>query len=135
MTFLYNCKSEIGKDGALRYRITKFDDAMNVESSYITDGVACDCPAGQRPTCRHRQMLPRFKQREAVNTEWFYDFDRGGWVQMGEPTKHGPIPLPKGVTMISLDEGPEAVWNAIADAVGEPRSPERPKSVFIRRRL
>lgn len=78
MTNLYSCRH-----AGDQYRITKFDSDMNVEASYLTDGSACDCPAGPRPTCRHRQMLPRFIQRNAVGTEWFFDFDRGGWVQVG----------------------------------------------------
>lgn len=79
MPVLYNCRHN-----GDQYRITKFDDDMNVESSYITDGEACDCPAGVRPTCRHRQMLPKFLARKHIGDEWFFDFDRGGWVQMGE---------------------------------------------------
>lgn len=218
VTFLYNCRH-----AGDQYRITKFDEHMNVESSYTCTTDECDCPAGVRPTCRHRQMLPKFIQREHIGDEWFLDFDRGGWVQMGdewakpEPETtfkmHGlcavcgqnegrmsesfqgvicdscytewcdtklddgealqspspspepdlteaysnilgekvthvhqgvPIierdelpPLPEGVTMVSLDEGPEAIYNAIADAVGEPRTgpEEKPKAVFIRRRI
>src|SRR5882762_5890006 len=76
---LYNCRHADGK-----YRITKFDEHMNVEASYIVSRLECDCPAGKRPTCRHRQMLPKFLQRGTVGTNWWYDFDRGGWVQMGE---------------------------------------------------
>lgn len=172
MTFLYNCRH-----AGDQYRITKFDEHMNVESSYTCTTDECDCPAGVRPTCRHRQMLPKFIQREHIGDEWFLDFDRGGWVQMGdewaadealqspspspepdlteaysnilgEKVTHVhqgvPIierdelpPLPEGVTMVSLDEGPEAIYNAIADAVGEPRTgpQEKPKAVFIRRRI
>lgn len=79
MSILYNCRH----DGD-QYRITKFDEYMNPQGSYLTDGEACECPAGVRPTCRHRQMLPKFLQREAIGTSWFYDYDRGGWVQMGD---------------------------------------------------
>jgi len=76
MTHLYNCRH----DGDT-YRITKFDTDMNVESSYLCTLSECDCPAGVRPSCRHRDMLPKFFQRDAVGSNWFYDFDRGGWVQ------------------------------------------------------
>jgi hypothetical protein len=155
MTSLYNCRH----DGD-QYRVTKFDEDMNVESSYLTDGVECDCPAGVRPTCRHRQMLPKFLAREHVGDEWMFDYDRGGWVQMGEsfgiegdsaPTNVFEVvesvpteaitpdesvsdlpPLPEGVTMVVLDS-PEAVvdvHNAIAEAVGEP-----PAKRWIKRRL
>src|SRR6266581_1601919 len=77
MTFLYNCKH-----AGDQYRITKFDEHMNVESSYLCTTRECECPAGHRPRCRHREMLPRFIQRGTIGTEWCYDYDRGGWVQM-----------------------------------------------------
>jgi len=77
MTFLYNCKH-----AGDQYRITKFDEHMNVESSYLCTTKECECPAGSRPRCRHREMLPRFIQRGTIGTEWCYDYDRGGWVQM-----------------------------------------------------
>lgn len=187
MTILYNCRH-----AGDQYRITKFDDHMNVESSYLTDGKECDCLAGVRPTCRHRQMLPKFIQREHVGDEWFLDYDRGGWVQMGmewsvpmtatevdermaavegpsnpivehlidrtfEILQAAPDPtpsielehvgnspardalgLPTGVTMIVMDspDKVEDLHNAIAEAVGEPEAViERPKAVYIRRRI
>lgn len=92
MTTLYNCKSEIDANGQSHYRITKFDSDMIVESSYITDGVSCECPAGERPTCRHRTMLPRFIARGAVNSFWFHDYDRNGWVSMGNAEDWSNVP-------------------------------------------
>jgi hypothetical protein len=76
MTFLYNCRH----DGD-HYRITKFDADWNVESSYVCTFTECECPAGARDTCRHRQMLPRFVAHEHIGDNWLYDFDRNGWVQ------------------------------------------------------
>lgn len=76
MPFLYNCR-----DDGDQWRITKFDSDFNPEASYLLDASNCECPAGHRPTCRHRQMLPKFIARNAVNTQWFFDHDRGGWVQ------------------------------------------------------
>lgn len=64
------------------WQVTKFDDDFNVESSYEmtqSDGVVrCGCPAGQRPTCRHRQMFPMLQLR--ADTAWFLDFDTRQWV-------------------------------------------------------
>lgn len=74
---LYNCK-HAGDE----YRITKFDNHHNVESSYLCTTSECECPAGVRPTCRHREMLPKFLNRGAVGTGFWYDYDRGGWVDM-----------------------------------------------------
>jgi hypothetical protein len=76
MPALYNCRHS-----GDQYRISKFDHHFDLESSYLCTESECECPAGHRPTCRHRQMLPKFIARGAVNTEWFFDFDRGGWVQ------------------------------------------------------
>lgn len=67
---LYSLRSEIDAEGAQRYRITKFTDG-EVESSYHTSREACECPAGVRPTCRHRQMLPHMLNAQIVNTHWF----------------------------------------------------------------
>lgn len=76
MTFLYNCKHS-----GDQYKITKFTEHMDVESSYLLTETECQCPAWEkRGKCRHLEMLPRFIAREAVNTGWFFDFDRGGWV-------------------------------------------------------
>lgn len=90
MPSLYNCKHS-----GDQYRITKFDSDWNVEASYLCDLVACECPAGHRPKCRHREMLPKFIQRGHIGDEWFWDHDRGGWVQgaskeIKEPYGIGP---------------------------------------------
>jgi hypothetical protein len=76
MTHLYSCRHS-GDE----YRITKFDSDMEVISSYLCTTTECDCPAGSRPSCRHRQMLPSFISRDMIDKPWLYDFDRGGWVQ------------------------------------------------------
>ncbi len=94
MTILYNCHS----DGD-QYRITKFDSLGNVESTYLCTTEECECPAGVRPTCRHRQMLPLFLKREAVNTFWFFDFDRKGWVT------NEPAGIVEPVEIATIDKG------------------------------
>lgn len=91
MPSLYNCKHS-----GDQYRITKFDSDWNVEASYLCDLIACECPAGHRPKCRHREMLPKFIQRDHIGDEWFFDHDRGGWVQgaskeLEEPYGIGPV--------------------------------------------
>lgn len=73
---LYSCKEEIGRDDAKRYRISKFVDG-DLESSYLTTYDTCECPAGVRPSCRHRQMLPQMRAASIINTHWFWDFDLG----------------------------------------------------------
>lgn len=88
MTILYNAHT----DGD-NYRITKFSDG-EVESSYLCSTTECQCPAGQRPSCRHRLMLPMFIARGAVNSFWFLDWQRKGWVsnELKEPAMHWTDP-------------------------------------------
>lgn len=72
---LYNMKA----DGD-HWRVTKFSADLEVESSYLVSAEACDCPAGHRHTCRHRQMLPMFEQKGATRGQSFLDFDRKVWL-------------------------------------------------------
>jgi len=67
---LYNLKT----DGD-NYRITKFTSDLDVESSYLTSLTECECPAGHRPTCRHRQMLPHMLSEDMLDAPKFMDFD------------------------------------------------------------
>lgn len=65
---LYNSKTEGDS-----LRVTKFDSDLNVESSYLTTAENCECPAGHRSTCRHRQMYPILQT--IANLPQFWDFD------------------------------------------------------------
>lgn len=71
---LYSAKTEIDRHGTERVRISKFIDG-ELESSYLTTLYDCECPAGVRPSCRHRQMLPQMQAHRIVNTHWFWNFD------------------------------------------------------------
>lgn len=123
MTILYNCKH-----AGDQYQITKFDDDGNVESSYLCTTTECQCPAGVRLMCRHREMLPKFIARNFVNTGFMFDYDRGGWVDMR--TFDEMPPLPEGITMMNLDDV-GAVHNAIADAIGEPEAKLKPHGAMV----
>ncbi len=123
------------------WQVTKFDDDFNVESSYEMtqdDELRCGCPAGARPTCRHRQMFSQLLDR--VDTAWFLDFDTRAWVDpTGEAALSKPEgetePLPSGVTMLVIDD-PVELHNAIAEAVGEPEAIIRqPDTHPFRRRM
>ncbi len=63
--------------GASQFIITKFDDDLNVEGSYLVTSDACTCPAGHRSSCRHRKMLPRMKSH--LDDGWFYDYEHQNW--------------------------------------------------------
>ena len=123
MPSLYNCRHS----GDL-YRITKFNDDMNPEGSYLTDGHECDCPAGVRPTCRHRQMLPRFIDKGHVGDEWFFDYDRGGWVQMGPEWL--PQAEPIGEVSPELDQT-EEVTSPLAPIMTPESKPKHMKRRFL----
>lgn len=126
---LYSC----AHDGD-QYRITKWDEDMNVQSSYLCTTKECECPAGSRPMCRHREMLPQFIDREgAIGKGWFLDYDNGGWYEPFEAEEPEPAPmppLPEGVTMLTLDD-PALVHNTIAEAVGEPEAIIQPHSTAV----
>lgn len=69
---IYNCKH-----AGDQYQITKFNRDGEIESSYLCDHVACQCPARQQPSCRHRQMLSTFLTEGLVNSNLFLDWDNG----------------------------------------------------------
>lgn len=122
MAILYSCRH----DGD-QYRMTKWDDDFNIESSYLCTIDECECPAGSRPICRHREMLPLFLRRWEThrtddNSSWYYDYDRGGWVLMHaeinfEP--HGPEATTADFDSANGGSNPPAVANdpvmALAD--------------------
>lgn len=63
------------------YQITKFNENLEVESSYEASEAKCNCPAGSRGRfCRHRQMIKTFVLHGRVNGDWFLDFERNVWV-------------------------------------------------------
>jgi hypothetical protein len=138
---LYNARTTIDPT---TLAVTKFDTLGNVESTYETSDSGCTCPAGHRPMCRHRAMLPNL--RPIADTHWFYDFDRHDVVDLNGMTKatfdriamreqlSKPIQEPyasladalrdaniPGVQVFDLSRTePATLHNAIAEAVGEP---------------
>lgn len=140
MTTLYNLHT----DGD-QYRVTKFVDG-NPEGSYLVSHVECQCPAGHRPSCRHRQMLPLMLSHNLLNAPWFWDFDRQRAADFNGHSRPEPLPLHQrrclgcfridcpdfpacmpiddtpaieGVTVVDVSD-PAALHNAIAEVVGEP---------------
>jgi hypothetical protein len=113
MPVLYNCKA-----AGESYRITKFDDAMNIESSYLCTATTCECPRAKYPSCRHREMLPKFLHRQHVGDEWFFDFDRGGWVQGWLEPSSEPEP--------ELTPLANALECIMAPDFGKPGAPTKP---------
>lgn len=87
---LYNCKASLDRDDS--FVVTKFDADMNIESSYLTSLSECECPAGVRPTCRHRQMLPHFIASGRADSEWFFCYDDQSWHRPFEGIDEEPEP-------------------------------------------
>lgn len=107
---LYNCKPE-----GSSHRITKFDNDLNVESTYLCTESTCECPAGHRHTCRHRQMLPRFLAKPGADRgQWLYDFDRSHWVRAstGEDALEDSIQFIDEASSVS-----EHMWETALDEV------------------
>lgn len=115
------------------HRITKFDENLNVESSYdihTIDGVLhCNCPQQAKPTCRHRKMFNEVLAH--VDSNWLYNYDKHEWRQFVGPLN---------------DESDEPTTEAYADAlvsealppnegggVPSPLAPTSPPSTFRRR--
>ena len=71
-------------------RVTKLDADLNPESSYITSLDICECPAGHRDTCRHRQMLPLFISTNRINSKWLYNFKTRKWFLLHETLEEQP---------------------------------------------
>lgn len=54
------------------FAMTRFDLDMNPEVTYEVTNATCTCPAGVRPTCKHRsRLLPAFMHRNHVGDGWF----------------------------------------------------------------
>lgn len=72
MTTLYNLRHSTDNN----FTITKFVDG-EVESSYelAANLRECACPAGHRPSCRHRQMAPMMLASGIIDTHYFWDYD------------------------------------------------------------
>jgi hypothetical protein len=143
MTVLYNLRRS-----AFGYLLAKFDDDFNVAAVYELTKArdssgriinrdyawSCTCPAGPRPSCRHRKMLQIMASK--ADTENFYCYETQTWHQPitaegfpAEPLEYakavGPEPNDI-IAEIPLIEEPKAT-RAIA--------PTEPKPETFRRRV
>lgn len=113
---LYNLRTN--PDKGLPFIITKFDDNLDVESSYPVGQSICECPAGHRPSCRHRLMLPTLKSR--VDTAWFWDFEASAW---SDPTGEANKPAAEDKSEIVDEDEVGPSDNPYSDA-DEPLAPK-----------
>ena len=107
------------------YTMVKFDSDFNVAAIYNLSPdkggkLACDCPAGPRPTCKHRKMIPIFLASGAVDSVRFYDYERQFWQQ--------PIPA-----LNEAEEEPSATKAVEAVGEAQPKPAEPSTETSIRR--
>ena len=111
--------------GPAGFTIGKFDSSLNLLAAYDVDPKHCTCPAGPRPSCRHRKMLPRMLAK--VNTPEFYCYETNTW--------HRPL---QATEMQVYGEGSaEPVDVVIGEAVSCPKPAAEPSPAppsTIRRR-
>lgn len=120
---LYNCRSHQPNEWA----ITKLTDDLDPENTYVlrpdpdSGEITCECPAGIRPTCRHRQMLPHFTAANRVNTGWVLDWDNGAqWRQYV-----GPLGVREDEFGISVSKLAEDIAHSAANELAfEPEATE-----------
>ena len=73
---------QIQPDGRQNYRITKFNSALNVESSYFINYMPsggggyfdCQCPAAKFD-CRHKAIMKSIIEAGNVNSDKFFCFE------------------------------------------------------------
>ncbi len=96
-------------------QFVKFDNDLNPEKTYIVSkgGAACDCPAGVRPTCRHRQMYWTFHSENKLGTDWFYDYEAKQWTK--PLTKEMLESIPEGMPLTEQERGLEQELQAEVD--------------------
>lgn len=79
-------------------------------------------------------MLPKFIARDAVGTSWFFDFDRGGWVQgwkeepAAQPLLGQPQPeltIAREITL-PADASPKEVAEAFSNLLASAALPTQP---------
>ena len=63
------------------WMISKFDLDLNPLAAYHVSHKECDCPRGNKPTCRHRKMLRVFIDAGHVNDGWFLDYETRTWTK------------------------------------------------------
>lgn len=123
---LYNCKTEGDS-----YRITKFSDYLDVESSYLTTLSECECPAGVRPTCRHRHMLRRFMVKGGLNGEWFHEYETQKWLSASLQDGYEAVKEPKHLGTFQTPPEPEGLPDPEPTNYADKSAPN-PKSALRR---
>lgn len=131
---LYTCRPA----GPSLYAIAKLDGDLEVLASYLVGTTICDCPAGHRLTCRHRDMLrDYFLHRQHVGDGWFLVWETKMWKRpLGQD--ESPAGAPDGPYIAEVIENPAfalAQGNAVPllPPAGEKIPPASPAGPIRRR--
>jgi hypothetical protein len=90
---------ELGESVLASWKCIKFDRDHEVEGIYVINKIysptapnasilTCGCFAGNKETCRHRQMVEVFDVTHRIDSGWTFDFDKKRWY---EPLTNGDI--------------------------------------------
>ena len=121
---LYNIRR-----GPIGHQLGKFDDDFNVVAIYDVSLKSCTCPAGVRPSCKHRKMLPRMLT--AVDTDQFYCYETQQWhTPLGDLARPQAAPS-EGKALASEASSSEL---GISTKFEQPQRPLAPSPSGIRRR-
>lgn len=76
---MYSCR-----DVGWGVRVVKWSDDLDVEAVYHLERrrggrYSCECASSGRFSCRHREMVPLFIARDAMETGAFLDYDHAKW--------------------------------------------------------
>lgn len=60
--------------------VSKWTEELELVETYVVGPSTCTCPAGERPTCKHRSDIrPLFLLRKHVGDGWFLDWSTRMW--------------------------------------------------------
>lgn len=129
---LYHLRSANPIDPGL-FKITKLDSDYNVESTYLVTSRECTCPAGTRPSCRHRDMLHFFLDASHIDDGWMLDWSSRSWRKpLCEDLREQPI-HEQGTPVPPWDDFPGIMIDPIEEGLlsTHPSSPEAAASAEI----
>ena len=90
MTYYHLAHGDFSADGD--YIITKLTPDFVAEATYNLSLRECTCPAGHRPTCRHRQMLPTFLAAGHISDGYLLSWPLLVWLPPHNPDGSDPVP-------------------------------------------
>ena len=89
---LYTVRTVTNCDNS--FFVEKFDSVLLLPTGHyflqrVSKRFNCDCPAGNRPVCRHRELVEIFIDTESMDSGKLYDYDKKRWSDRIAPTLIG----------------------------------------------